>query len=143
MDAVAELAVAVAYRPADRVGAAVARKQGGMCVENPQARDAKRVDGDQQRERGADRNVGVQRGQQRPDPGGRSGHEHIEPGGRLLGDRAERVRTVAVAPERGREHADRLMAQPTKDRAQATHRPGDPRDQSDTHRVGPYPASAR
>lgn len=45
IDAVAKLAVAVAYRPADRVGAAVAREQGGMRVENPQARDAKRVDG--------------------------------------------------------------------------------------------------
>ena len=81
-----------------------------MRVEDSELRDAERVGGDQHREGGADGNVGVQRGQQRPDPGGGGGDDDVESRARLLCDGAERIRAVPVAPERGGEDPHRLVA---------------------------------
>ena len=152
VEGVAELRVAVAKRPADRVRPAVPRQQRGMAVDDPVARHRERVLGDPEREGRRDRELRLERLQQLREPRRRARNEHVEVRRPRVDERRETL--VAVSPGRPlrRHHADALVAELPEKRVHPHDHVRDAREKRHPHgrvlldagavRPGPLPAHA-
>jgi hypothetical protein len=136
VDAVGELGLAVSQRPGDRVRPAQARQRPGVRVDRPEPRHGERVRGDPDGEAGAEREVWLQRGEQRREPVRAGSDEHVEVARHAVDEPADVLFGAVPAGRTGRgDDADGLVPERAKLPVEEDGDLRQPGDQRDAHRA--------